>query len=145
MKQSQILVVAAAIIYHGKIFIAKRSTPGKNFGKWEFPGGKIEPHEHDKDALKREIQEELDWSIIVGPHLSKTYAMINDKNICLNVYLAELISGKTEPTLNAHSAYRWVLPEELSEYDFPEADQPAAAKLKTLDLNLAIHSMPEFY
>lgn len=139
------MVVGAAIIHHGKIFIAKRSTSGKNFGKWEFPGGKIEPHEHEKEALKREIREELEWSILVGPHLSKTYATINDKNICLNIYLAELISGNIEPKLNVHSAFRWVLPEELSEYEFPEADQPAASKIKTLDLKVAFSTMPEYY
>lgn len=145
MKQNNILVVGAAIINHGKIFIAKRSTSGKNFGKWEFPGGKIEPHEHEKEALKREIREELEWSILVGPHLSKTFATINDKNICLNIYLAELISGNLEPKLNVHSAFRWVLPEELSEYEFPEADQPAANKIKTLDLKVAFSAMPEYY
>lgn len=138
-------MVGAAIIHEGKIFIAKRSTSGKNFGKWEFPGGKIEPHEHDKEALKREIQEELEWSILVGPHLSKTFATINDKNITLNIYLAELISGNLEPKLNVHSAFRWVLPEELSQYEFPEADQPAANKIKTLDLKIAIAAMPEYY
>jgi 8-oxo-dGTP diphosphatase len=145
MKNNPISVVGAAIIHHGKIFIAKRATSGTNFGKWEFPGGKIEPHEHEKEALKREIREELEWAIIVGPHLSKAYATINDKNICLNIYLAELISGNLEPKLNVHSAFRWVLPEELCQYEFPEADQPAVAKIKTLDLQMAITTMPEYY
>lgn len=145
MKQNSILVVGAAIINQGKIFIAKRSTSGQNFGKWEFPGGKIEPHEHEKEALKREIREELEWSVLVGPHLSKANAIVNDKHICLTIYLAELISGNVEPKLNVHSAFRWVLPEELSQYDFPEADQPAVAKIKTLDLNVAFAAMPEYY
>ncbi len=145
MKHNQILVVGAAIIHRGKVFIAKRATSGTNFGKWEFPGGKIEPHEHEKEALKREIREELEWAITVGPHLSKAHATINDKNICLNIYLAELISGNLEPKLNVHSAFRWVLPEELSQYEFPEADQPAVAKIKTLDLQMAITTMPEYY
>lgn len=129
MKQQIVNVVGAAIIHSGKIFIAKRRTLGQNFGKWEFPGGKVEEHEHDKDALTREIQEELNWQIRVISKLSKGDAISNDKHISLTIYLAELLNPEVEPQLNAHSAYRWVSIAEMHEYDYPEADMPAVKKL----------------
>lgn len=134
MKSNTILVAAAVIIHQNKIFIAKRNTFAKNFGKWEFPGGKIENQEIERDALKREIQEELGWGIQVGKHFLKTITPMDEKNIVLSIYLAKLLSTNLEPTLNAHSAYRWATQEELTLYDFAEADKPAVAKLQLLHL-----------
>ena len=55
-----ICVVAALILKDNKVLIAKRSTGDPNvFGKWEFPGGKVESNEDEKHAIEREIKEEL--------------------------------------------------------------------------------------
>jgi 8-oxo-dGTP diphosphatase len=58
-------VVAAIIIKEGKVFATQRGY-GDWKGWWEFPGGKIEPDEEPRDALVREINEELDADISVG-------------------------------------------------------------------------------
>ncbi|MHB1654171.1 MAG: (deoxy)nucleoside triphosphate pyrophosphohydrolase [Desulfitobacteriaceae bacterium] len=56
---------AAIILKDNKILIAQRA-PGENLaGKWEFPGGKIEPGETPQECLKREISEEFDVDIEV--------------------------------------------------------------------------------
>ena len=61
-----ITVVAAYIKKDNKVLIAKRSTGDENvFGKWEFPGGKLEEGETEKQALKREIKEEFELDIKV--------------------------------------------------------------------------------
>ena len=61
-------VVAAVIVRDGKIFATRRGY-GEFKGMWEFPGGKIEPGEDRRHALKREIMEELDTEVSVGDEL----------------------------------------------------------------------------
>ena len=59
-----ITVVAALIEKDGKILIAKRATGDKDvFGKWEFPGGKVEKNETEEHAIEREIKEEFEITI----------------------------------------------------------------------------------
>ena len=53
-----IKVVAGLINFNGKYFIGKRLF-GEPAGKYEFPGGKIEPNETPENAIKREIKEEI--------------------------------------------------------------------------------------
>ncbi len=64
----RIEVVAAIIVHDGKILATQRGY-GNYKGSWEFPGGKIEPGEAPEAALVREIHEELDADIKVGPKL----------------------------------------------------------------------------
>ena len=59
-----IIVVAALIEKNNKYLIAKRSTGDPNvLGKWEFPGGKVNPNEDEKHAIEREIKEEFELEI----------------------------------------------------------------------------------
>ena len=60
-----IRVVAAIIVENGRVFATQRGY-GDLKGGWEFPGGKIEDGETPQEALKREIEEELDTEILVG-------------------------------------------------------------------------------
>ena len=120
-------VTAAIIKKDGRILIAKRKKGWRFAGKWEFPGGKIEPHETPEECLKRELREELGIETRIGEFFcSSTYAYPH-ATVQLLVYQAFHVSG--EYTLYDHQEIRWVLPDELTEYDFPEADKPVIEKL----------------
>lgn len=122
------MVVAAAVIEKdGRILIAKRKEGWRHAGKWEFPGGTVEQNETPEACLRRELREELGIEAEVGePYCEVTHAY-SYATIQLLVYRARHVSG--EFTLVDHEEMRWVLPADLSQYEFPEADVPVVERL----------------
>jgi 8-oxo-dGTP diphosphatase len=89
--------------------------------KWEFPGGKIEPEEQPKEALCRELEEELGIEAELGPRLAiirHTYS--KDTGVELHFYLVERWKGEIQNRI--FRDVRWIAPGELPGYDFLEAD-----------------------
>jgi 8-oxo-dGTP diphosphatase len=122
-----LMVTAAVIERDGRVLIAKRKNGWRFAGKWEFPGGKIEPNETPEECLRRELREELGIETEIGNFFcSSTYAYPH-ATVQLLVYRAFHVSG--EYTLYDHQEIRWVLPEDLLQYDFPEADNLVIEKL----------------
>lgn len=119
-------VIAAIIRREGRILIGKRRV-GTFAGKWEFPGGKMEPGETPEECLARELAEELGVEARIGKLFLSAKHTYGHMAIEFVTYEAEILSG--EPRLRDHNELRWVLPEELSLYDFPEADRPVVEKL----------------
>ena len=124
---SPILVSAAILEHDGKILLAQRDANSR-FGaeKWEFPGGKVELLESPKQALKREINEELGigisdlWLVDVNSHIYE------DEQGKLHIIL---ISYRCKPNhLNlikhAHKELKWVKPTDIDPADLCEADKP---------------------
>lgn len=115
-------VTAAIIRRNGKILICRRAE-GSCAHLWEFPGGKTEPEETPFECITRELREEL--NIEINPL----------KEYCCGVYgelsfvfiEAEIISG--EPELSVHEEMRWILPEELTAFEWCPADRPVAELL----------------
>jgi 8-oxo-dGTP diphosphatase len=122
-----IVVTAAIIEKDGRILIAKRKSGWRHAGKWEFPGGKIEPNETPEECLRRELFEELNIDAEVAELYCDITHAYGYATIQLLVYRARHVSG--EYTLADHDEMRWVLPAELQQYEFPEADTPVVAKL----------------
>ena len=123
-------VTAAIILKANRVLIAQRA-PGENLaGKWEFPGGKIEPGETLQECLKREIREELDVDIEVLDFFSESIYTYQNGTIKLMAFLCKWITG--DFTLNAHSHIAWVNHHELDLYDFAPADIPLVEKLKSV-------------
>lgn len=122
------VVTAAVIERNGHILIAKRKQGKRHVGNWEFPGGTLEEGETYEQCLKRELQEELAITSEIGDLIcSSEYNYTPDWTVRLLVYRATVVSGTF--SLNDHDEIRWVKPEDLVHYDFPEADKPIVKKL----------------
>ena len=123
----QIHVVGAVIIQAGKVLCAQRGPEGSLPGMWEFPGGKIEPEETPKQALEREIREELECLVSVGSEVTTTTHQYDFGVVTLTTFYCELISGT--PRLTEHAAVVWLAPEELDTLEWAPADIPAVEKI----------------
>ena len=123
-------VTAAIILKDHRILIAQRALGQNLAGKWEFPGGKIEPGETRQECLKREIREELDVDIEVSDFFGESIYAYHSGTIKLMAFWCKWISG--EFTLKVHSKLAWVNCNELDLYDFSPADIPLVEKLKAV-------------
>jgi 8-oxo-dGTP diphosphatase len=122
------VVVGAAIVRDGRVLAARRTAPASAAGRWEFPGGKVEPGETDAESLAREILEELGIRVTVGQWLAGE-APIADKYL-LRVALARTEEG--EPTPTEHDLVRWLAADELGDVDWLDSDRPFLAELSAL-------------
>ncbi len=113
-------VVAAIIVKEGKVLATQRGY-GAFKGKWEFPGGKIEPKENAERALVREIKEELDCEITIGELLQTVEYDYPEFHLKMNCYLCELKDGYF--TLKVHEAAKWLKKEELDSVYWLPADK----------------------
>lgn len=124
-----IKVVAALIKKDDKYLIAKRSTGSEDvLGKWEFPGGKVEPNETEQYAIEREIKEEFDMNIRAIRFLINNVCEYPSKIVDLRLYECEHISGEFH--LHDHSECVFVDKEDIVKYDLCPADIPLAKYVK---------------
>jgi 8-oxo-dGTP diphosphatase len=124
------VVVGAAIVAGGRVLACARSDQPQAAGRWEFPGGKVEPGEDDATALARECLEELGVRIDVGTRVGPDVPIGSGRAV-LRVYTARL-RGADEPRLTEHQEMRWLAADELSDVEWLPADVPIAAALRTL-------------
>lgn len=120
-------VVAAIIRSDNKIFATQRGY-GEFKDGWEFPGGKVEEGESPKEALVREIKEELDVEITVGERLVCIEYDYPSFHLSMDCYWAEISSG--DLVLKEHEAARWLSWEELDSVDWLSADLGVVEKIK---------------
>ncbi|MFF0655850.1 MULTISPECIES: (deoxy)nucleoside triphosphate pyrophosphohydrolase [Micromonospora] len=124
------VVVGAAIIEGGRVLACERSAPPEVAGRWEFPGGKVEPGEAETDALARECAEELGVRVAVGARVGRDVRMAHGRSV-LRVYAARLLHGD-EPKALEHAELRWLSATELDSVDWLPADVPIVAALRPL-------------
>ncbi len=125
----KVVEVAAGLILHQGRYLIARRKPGVHLaGFWEFPGGKRETGESFEECLRRELFEEL--SVLVqDPALFRVIRhAYGEKTVELHFYRCTIEEGEPAPLDCAE--IRWVLPEELSQYTFPPADQPVIEALQ---------------
>lgn len=125
--KKNIYVVGAVIINKGKILCAQRPESTTLPLLWEFPGGKIEKHETAKEALKREIIEEMSCDIEVNGQVDHTVYEYDFGIVHLTTFYCDLKMGM--PILNEHHAIKWLKPNELHQLEWAPADIPAVEKL----------------
>ncbi|WP_208818033.1 (deoxy)nucleoside triphosphate pyrophosphohydrolase [Micromonospora terminaliae] len=122
------VVVGAAIIVDGRVLACERSAPPEVAGRWEFPGGKVEPGEIETDALIRECAEELGVRVEIGARLGRDVRMAHGRSV-LRVYVARLLDGE-QPKALEHSELRWLAADELDSVPWLPADVPIVAALR---------------
>lgn len=115
-------VVAAVIKQGNQYFCAQRKDQGELAKKWEFPGGKIELGETHKEALSREIREELSTEIIVKDHILTVEHQYKSFFLIMHAYECEIVHG--ELAISEHLDSKWLTKAQMSEYDFAAADLP---------------------
>jgi 8-oxo-dGTP diphosphatase len=118
------LVVGAAVVRNRRVLAARRTAPTSTAGRWEFPGGKVDPGESPEQALVREVEEELgvavrlerwlDGAQPIGPYV-------------LRVALCALERGEPAPT--EHDQVRWLGADELDDVDWLDGDRPFLTEL----------------
>ena len=118
----RIRVSAAVIKKEDQVLLARRSARMSRPLKWEFPGGKLEEGEDDRDSLQRELAEELGIEVRVGEYLGLVSHDYDDISIDLAVYGVEILQG--EPEAREHCELRWVKRADLPAYDLAAADIP---------------------
>ncbi len=124
----EIHVVGAAILHRGRCLVARRGPGMSLAGKWEFPGGKVEPGEGPREALAREIREELGLEIEVGLVAGRGTVTAGERFIVLDVYFAELTGGAL--ALAEHSEVSWHAADTLMTLDWAEADVPVLESVR---------------
>jgi 8-oxo-dGTP diphosphatase len=112
--------VAGIAVKGRRCFIARRKPGGDLGGKWEFPGGKVEEHESDAQALIREYHEELGVTVAVGPCVGTVSFEHHGKPFSLAAYCVFFDSENF--SLPEHSEWRWAALEEIETMDFAESD-----------------------
>ena len=113
----------------GRCLVARRGQGMSSPGKWEFPGGKVEPGERPEAALAREIREELGAAVRVGDWLGRGEAIAGSRRIVLDVFAAESESAEAFHPAE-HSELRWLEASALGELDWAEADIPVLPAVK---------------
>lgn len=120
--------VVAAIILQGDEILATQRGYGEFKGGWEFPGGKIEPGELPREALKREIKEELDVDIEVGRLLQVIDYDYPEFHLEMHCFICGIKSGQLK--LKEHEAARWLTEKELYEVKWLPADIGLVPQIK---------------
>jgi 8-oxo-dGTP diphosphatase len=124
-----VIVVAAAVIDgDGRLLAARRNAPEAHAGGWEFPGGKVEPGESDKDALVRELKEELGVTVEVGERVGDEWPL--QPGYVMRVYRARIIEGEPEP-LEDHDLVRWLDAGAWWSVSWLNADRPVIDALES--------------
>jgi len=114
-------VVAGLIVQEGKLLVCQRTRHQTMPLKWEFPGGKIEEGEQPRDALQRELDEELGIAAMIGDEVARIqHEYPNGGMVELRFYIVREYRGKLENRI--FRDIRWAEPEELPKFDFLEAD-----------------------
>jgi 8-oxo-dGTP diphosphatase len=114
-------VVAALITRDGKLLVCQRTRHQTMPLKWEFPGGKIEEGEQPRDALRRELDEELGIQATIGDELARIqHEYPNGGMVELRFYIVREYKGELENRI--FKDIQWAVPKDLPKFDFLEAD-----------------------
>ena len=122
-------VVATALVRDGRLLVAQRTRPVELAGRWELPGGRVEPGEDESAAVVRECREELGTDVIPDGRVGTDLPI--DIGV-LRVHHARPAPGAAEPRALEHAAVRWVDAAEVAGVDWVDADRAVIVDLVRL-------------
>jgi 8-oxo-dGTP diphosphatase len=124
------LVVAGLLATGDSRVLLTRRRPDQPLpDRWELPGGKMEPGEAPDEALVRELIEELDARVEVGPIWDVLHHRYPDGAVLMLTYACRLLPG-ARPRCVEVAEMAWVAMDELDRYDILEADRPLLGRLR---------------
>jgi 8-oxo-dGTP diphosphatase len=129
-ERSPNVIVAAVMMIDGRVLACERSAPPETAGRWEFPGGKVEPGESEEAALARECVEELGVRVEVGARVGVDVPIAGGRAV-LRAFAVRLLDGVMPRPLE-HAALRWLGDDELDSVPWLPADRPIVAELPVL-------------
>jgi 8-oxo-dGTP diphosphatase len=127
------VLVAAGIVFEGGAVLVSRRKQGTHLeGRWEFPGGKVLAGEDPRDALRRELAEELGIDVDVGEIVDVTFHRYEDadKAVLLLFFEAQRRPGSPEPRPLDVAEVRWAAEGDLDPAEFPPADVTVLTKVR---------------
>ena len=127
-----IIVSAGILIEHGRVLLTQRKAGTHLAGAWEFPGGKVEPGEDPKEALARELAEELGIDTTVHEALDVTFHRYPERAVLLLFYRARRRPRSPDPRALDTAGFRWSTADELVESEFPPADVAILKRVRQL-------------
>ena len=122
--------VAAAIIKDNNLIFSTHRGYCEFKDGWEFPGGKIEENETPREALVREIKEELDIIIIVEKLIDIVEYDYPNFHLTMHCYLCTIVAG--DLVLKEHKAARWITKEQLGSVEWLPADLELIEKIEEI-------------
>jgi 8-oxo-dGTP diphosphatase len=140
-----VLVAAAIVVEDGRVLVSQRKPGTHLAGKWEFPGGKVQPGEDPRDAVRRELDEELGIEVTVGEVVDVTFHRYDgtspacrgvvkcedaNKAVLLLFFDAVRAPGSHAPRAIDVAAFAWAGPDELDPARFPPADIAVLRKVR---------------
>lgn len=127
-ERNSLHVVAGVIIFESRILLGRRADHKSNPGKWEFPGGKVEPGESSFDAIVRELQEELGLQVTPIRTFDISSTLVNQQLITLECILCRVNEIADISSID-HDEVRWFTVMDLYALDLALPDYPAFEKL----------------
>ena len=123
-------VIVDSLLAPSRVLAARRTRPPSLRGRWEFPGGKVEPGESPQEALTRELFEELGISVDVGAELVEpdrgTWQI--SKDLEMRLWFASITDG--EPVAeDSHDELKWLDADSLDSVNWLDADQQVLTHL----------------
>lgn len=122
-----VIVTAGVIIEKKKVLVAQRKEGSLRSLLWEFPGGKAREGEDPRDALRRELKEELDIDAEPEGILEAVFHSYPEHSILLLAYRCRIRKGVPKPV--GCRDLRWVDFEELNRLAMSPADEPVRSRI----------------
>jgi 8-oxo-dGTP diphosphatase len=131
MPKEVIEVVAAVIERDGEYLLTQRKAQAVLPLLWEFPGGRVEPHESKVSALIREVSGRIGLTVLVGSTMGENLHRYTSYDVHMTLYSCSL-PANCSPTAIGVQQVRWVPTDDLHKYEFPPADQHSMSRLLNL-------------
>jgi 8-oxo-dGTP diphosphatase len=127
-----VVVSAGVVVERDRVLLTQRKSGSHLAGAWEFPGGKVEPGEDPRDALVRELREELGIDTTVGEIVDVAFHRYEDadKAVLLLFFEATRTPTSHDPIALDVADFKWAGADELDPARFPPADVVVLGKVR---------------